>query len=113
MTVWTVPESGVADEHATNRAGVRSALSSSMALAGTRSSHRWAEPPGNFDSLNCRAIFPSSNQWGIPDKVIRQMVREGKAHVAPQDYQSTLTANDRASAIIVGGRPNHLIQVRP
>lgn len=36
-------------------------------LAGTRSSHRWAEPPGNFDALNCRAIYPSTNQWGIPD----------------------------------------------
>ncbi len=36
-------------------------------LDGTRSSRRWAELPGNFDRLNCRAIFPSGNEWGIPD----------------------------------------------
>jgi hypothetical protein len=32
----------------------------------TRTSHRWAQPPGNFDKLNCRALWPSDNQWGIP-----------------------------------------------
>ena len=37
------------------------------ALTGTRSSHRWAEPPGNWDRLNTRALFPSTNRWGIPD----------------------------------------------
>lgn len=37
-----------------------------ISLAGTRSSHRWKEPPGNFDRLNTRAIFPSGNEWGIP-----------------------------------------------
>jgi hypothetical protein len=36
-------------------------------LGGTRSSHRWAEMPGNWDRLNCRALFPSGNGWGIPD----------------------------------------------
>jgi hypothetical protein len=33
----------------------------------TRSSHRWTEMPGNWDRLNTRALFPSTNQWGIPD----------------------------------------------
>lgn len=36
-------------------------------LDATRSSHRWAGLPGNFDRLNCRALYPSSNDWGIPD----------------------------------------------
>jgi hypothetical protein len=36
-------------------------------LAGTRTSHRWSELPGGFDRLNCRALYPSSNPWGIPD----------------------------------------------
>ncbi|GGL16414.1 DUF4417 domain-containing protein [Mangrovihabitans endophyticus] len=36
-------------------------------LGGTRSSHRWAQMPGNWDRLNTRALFPSSNEWGIPD----------------------------------------------
>lgn len=39
-----------------------------LSLAGTRSSHRWqARPPGNLDTLNTRALYPSVNQWGIPD----------------------------------------------
>jgi hypothetical protein len=37
-----------------------------MNFAATRSSHRWRELPGNFDRLNCRAIYPSDNDWGIP-----------------------------------------------
>ena len=33
----------------------------------TRSSHRWSQLPGNWDRLNCRALFPSTNPLGIPD----------------------------------------------
>lgn len=36
-------------------------------LGGTRSSHRWAEMPGNWDRLNTRALYASTNDWGIPD----------------------------------------------
>jgi hypothetical protein len=36
-------------------------------LAATRTSHRWNELPGGFDTLNLRALFASSNEWGIPD----------------------------------------------
>lgn len=36
-------------------------------LGPTRSSHKWSEMPGNFDVLNTRALYASSNQWGIPD----------------------------------------------
>mgnify|MGYP006350106833 FL=1 len=36
-------------------------------LGATRSSHRWAQMPGNWDRLNTRALFPSTNPWGIPD----------------------------------------------
>ena len=36
-------------------------------LDGTRSSANWARPPGGFDRLNTRAVFPSSNEWDIPD----------------------------------------------
>lgn len=35
--------------------------------AGTRSSDRWREMPGNWDALNCLALFPGDNVWGIPD----------------------------------------------
>lgn len=36
-------------------------------LGGTRTSHRWAQMPGNWDRLNTRALFGSTNEWGIPD----------------------------------------------
>lgn len=36
-------------------------------LGATRSSHRWQELPGNWDRLNTRALYPSANEYGIPD----------------------------------------------
>jgi Vilmaviridae nuclease len=42
-------------------------LEPSTCLGGTRSSHRWAQAPGNWDRLNTRAIFAAANPWGIPD----------------------------------------------
>lgn len=38
----------------------------SAQLGATRSSHNWAQMPGNWDRLNTRALFGSDNQWGIP-----------------------------------------------
>lgn len=37
------------------------------ALNGTRTSERWNSQPGGMDRLNTRAVFPSSNEWDIPD----------------------------------------------
>lgn len=37
------------------------------ALGPTRSSWKWNEMPGNFDTCNTRALFASTNRWGIPD----------------------------------------------
>lgn len=36
-------------------------------LATTKTSHHWRGLPGNFDKLNTRALYASSNPWGIPD----------------------------------------------
>ena len=33
----------------------------------TRSSHNWVTMPGNFDRNNTHTLYPSANQWGIPD----------------------------------------------
>lgn len=33
----------------------------------TRSSHNWVTMPGNFDRNNTHTLYPSTNQWGIPD----------------------------------------------
>jgi hypothetical protein len=33
----------------------------------TRTSHRWRSKPGSFDSLHTTRLFPSGNDYGIPD----------------------------------------------
>lgn len=46
-------------------------------LAGTRTSALWlSKPPGHLDDLNLRAVFPSSNEWGIPDVAAEYTVPE-------------------------------------
>ncbi|MFC9432714.1 DUF4417 domain-containing protein [Nocardia sp. NPDC057030] len=35
-------------------------------LAATKSSHRWARPPGNQDPLNLTIAWPRAGRWGIP-----------------------------------------------
>lgn len=42
----------------------------------TRSSHNWAQLPGNWDKLNTHSLYPSSNQWGIPDLPLATAVPE-------------------------------------
>lgn len=45
----------------------------------TRSSINWRSQPGRMDTLNLRAIYPSANEWGIPD-------------LAPTDYAPEVLA---------------------
>ncbi len=33
----------------------------------TRTSHRWQSKPGSFDALHAAQVFPSGNEYGIPD----------------------------------------------
>lgn len=33
----------------------------------TRTSYRWSEVPGSFDTVGARAVYASSNEHGIPD----------------------------------------------
>lgn len=43
-------------------------------LDGTRSSDAWNTLPGNFDKLNLAALYPSSNQWDIPDLPVADFI---------------------------------------
>lgn len=43
---------------------------------GTRSSNHWPAKPGSFDRLNIRYLFPSNNQWGIPNLDFTDIVPE-------------------------------------
>lgn len=42
-------------------------MSDVVSLYGTRTSEFWEAQPAKMDALNFRAIFPSSNEFGIPD----------------------------------------------
>jgi hypothetical protein len=61
-----------------------------LELGATRSSHRWQQPPGNFDRLNMRALFDSDNQWGIPVVPDHRIVPDRL--VAYTDRRGTITA---------------------
>lgn len=55
-------------------------------LAGTRTSNNWKKPPGGMDRLNTRAVFPSSNEWDIPDLPEADFIPTGLvAYSLPKD----------------------------
>lgn len=68
-------------------------------VAGTRTSHRWAQPPGNWDRLNCRALFPSGNEWGIPDLAAATELPDGLA-----SYSSRAECDAAERANRAGGK---------
>jgi Domain of unknown function (DUF4417) len=43
----------------------------------TRTSKNWQELPGNFDTVNARQLFPSTNVFGIPELAPCNFVPEG------------------------------------
>lgn len=43
-------------------------------LSTTRSTKNWSSLPGNFDRLNTRALYPSSNDLGIPDLPVTRAI---------------------------------------
>lgn len=45
-----------------------------LELGATKTSHRWAEMPGNWDRLNIRALYASDNRWGIPTLPVARLV---------------------------------------
>lgn len=45
-------------------------------LDGTRTSQHWDGLPGNFDKLNLHAMYPSGNEWSIPDLPVADFVPE-------------------------------------
>lgn len=45
------------------------------------------------------------------DSMIIEMVLAGTVTVAPEDNQKTLSLEDWAAAVILGGQHNHIIQI--
>ncbi|MEU9687142.1 DUF4417 domain-containing protein [Amycolatopsis japonica] len=62
---------------------------------GTRTSHRWATMPGNWDKLNCRALWPTDNLWGIP--ALPRATFEPARLVAYTDRHAAATAGPGAA----------------
>lgn len=48
--------------------------------------------PGNWDRLNCRALFPGTNQWGVPDLPAVPLSWEPARLVSYADRYATDTA---------------------
>src|ERR1700752_5228094 len=42
-------------------------LTPARSLAAPKNSHRWRRLPGHGNRLNCRAIWPATTPWGIPE----------------------------------------------
>jgi len=45
------------------------------------------------------------------DRTLKQLARAKRIHLAPNDYQSSLSPAERKAAIKIGGRENHLIMI--
>lgn len=45
------------------------------------------------------------------DGVLQQLARAKRIHLAPDDYQGSLSPAQRAAAVTFGGRKNHLILI--
>lgn len=52
-----------------------------------------------------------SNTGADFDSLITEMVLAGTVTIAPEDNQKTLSLEDWAAAVILGGQRNHIIQV--
>ena len=57
----------------------------------TRTSHRWQNLPGSYDTLHAQRLFPASNPYGIPD-LRHTLVREVPAWLVP--YRQRIRANE-------------------
>jgi len=57
----------------------------------TKTSHRWQNPPGSFDTLHTQWLFPASNAYGIPD-LHHTPVSQIPAWLVP--YRQRIRANE-------------------
>lgn len=57
----------------------------------TRTSHRWQNLPGNYDTLHAQRLFPASNSYGIPD-LCHTPVSQVPAWLVP--YRQRIRANE-------------------
>ncbi len=45
------------------------------------------------------------------DTVLRRMDRSPRVNLIPEENQKTLTSEDRAAAVKIGGQDNHLLAI--
>jgi hypothetical protein len=91
----TPPPSGTADIEAALRQAYR----------------RAAQGAGDWVYLDkIRAELPDVPKSEL-DRTLKQLARAKHVHLAPNDYQSSLSPAQRKAAIKIGGRENHLIMI--
>ena len=90
--------------------GVWSALGS---LYRSRPRGNLAAGPGEFVPLSRLLNELADIPRAAADTVLGKMYRARQINLIPQSNQLTLTAQDRASALRIGGEDKHLISIEP
>lgn len=70
-----------------------------------------AEEPGDWVSLTPVRERLADAAKAEVDEALRQLEREPDVHLAPETAQFDLTHADRAAAVRIGGKDNHLLKV--
>ena len=60
-----------------------------------RSTENWESIPGNYDSLNVSELFPSSNNYGIPDLLPCEVIPEELVPYGTQVRRGYSQAKDK------------------
>ncbi|HEY2241791.1 MAG TPA: hypothetical protein VGI21_23505 [Streptosporangiaceae bacterium] len=72
-----------------------------------------AAKPGEFVKLSALRERLADVSRADTDAALGQLYRDQRINLIPQSNQRALTANDRASALRLGGEEKHMLSVRP
>ncbi|WP_322770659.1 hypothetical protein [Frankia sp. Cr1] len=70
-----------------------------------------AERPGSWVSLTRLRSLLGDAEHDDVDTVLRRMDRSPRVNLIPEENQKTLTSEDRAAAVKIGGQDNHLLAI--
>lgn len=74
---------------------------------------RLAERPGDWVGLTrVRAALPDIARADL-DRALQELYRDPRVSLVPEENQKALTDDDRASAVRIGNKENHVIAIRP
>lgn len=74
---------------------------------------RLVERPGDWVGLTrVRAALPDVPRADL-DRALQELYRDPRVSLVPEENQKTLTDDDRAAAVRIGNKENHVIAIRP